>query len=145
MYAGNPKMHPNRASWSGEKVKILKKNFLSAASQRPHKEFCILKHIEAKTRWPHENVWISLKIPLKFVRKGPINNIPALVQIMSWHRPGDKQFSEPMLVFVPTHICVTRPQWVKDKTVSARLLCVLTTNQRVLDLPNFRPYFIQRQ
>ena len=56
---------------------------------------------------------ISLKIPLKFVPKGPINNIPALVQIMAWRRPGDKPLSEPMLVFVPTHICVTRPQWVK--------------------------------
>ena len=59
-----------------------------------------------------ENVWISLKIPLKFVPKGPVNNIPALVQIMAWRRPGDKPLSEPMLVFLPTHICVTRPQWV---------------------------------
>ena len=32
---------------------------------------------------------------------------------MAWRRPGDKPLSEPMLVFVPTHICVTRPQWVK--------------------------------
>ena len=60
----------------------------------------------------NENVWISLKIPLKFVPRGPINNIPALVQIMAWRRPGDKPLSEPMLVFVPTHKCVTRPQWV---------------------------------
>ena len=30
------------------------------------------------------NVWIPVKISLKFVRKGPINNIPALVQIMDW-------------------------------------------------------------
>ena len=61
----------------------------------------------------NENVWILVKIPLKFVPKGPINNIPALVQIMAWRRPGDKPLSEPMSVFVPTHICVTRPQWVK--------------------------------
>ena len=60
----------------------------------------------------NENAWISLKIPLMFVPGGPINNIPALVQIMAWRRPGDKPLSEPMLVFVPTHICVTRPQWV---------------------------------
>ena len=43
----------------------------------------------------NENVWISIKIPLKFVPKGPINNIPALVQIMAWRRPGDKPLSEP--------------------------------------------------
>ena len=60
-----------------------------------------------------ENVWIPTKISLKFVPKGPINNIPALVQIMAWRRSGDKPLSEPKLIFVPTYICATRPQWVK--------------------------------
>ena len=60
----------------------------------------------------NENVWISIKISLKFVPKGPINNIPALVQIMAWRRWGDKPLSEPMMVSLPTHKCVTRPQWV---------------------------------
>ena len=60
----------------------------------------------------NENVTISLKISLKFVPNGPINNIPALVQIMAWRRPGDKPLSEPMMIRLPTHICVTRPQWV---------------------------------
>ena len=31
----------------------------------------------------NENVWISIKILLKFVPKGPINNMAALVQIMA--------------------------------------------------------------
>ena len=62
----------------------------------------------------NENVWIPIKISLKFVRQGPINNIPALVQIMAWRRPGDKPLSGPMMVRLPAHICVTRPQWVKD-------------------------------
>ena len=61
-----------------------------------------------------ENVWIPTKISLKFVPKGPINNIPALVQIMAWRRPGDKSLSEPMMVSFLTHICVTRPQWVNQ-------------------------------
>ena len=61
----------------------------------------------------NENARISIKISLKFVAKGPINNIPVLVQIMAWRRPGDKPLSQPMVLFVPTHICVTRPQWVK--------------------------------
>ena len=52
---------------------------------------------------------------LKFVPKGPINNTPALVQIMAWRRPGDKPLSEPMMVSLPTHICVTRPQWVNKR------------------------------
>ena len=61
----------------------------------------------------NENVWIPIKISLKFVHKGQINKIPALVQIMARNRPGDKPLSEPMVVSIPTHICVTRPQWVK--------------------------------
>ena len=60
----------------------------------------------------NENVWISINISLKFVPRGPINNIPTLVQVMAWRRPGDKPLSEPMLVRLPTNICVTRPQWV---------------------------------
>ena len=60
-----------------------------------------------------ENVWISIDISLKFIPKGPIDNIPALVQIMAWRRSGDKPLSEPMVVRLPTHICVTRPLWVK--------------------------------
>ena len=32
---------------------------------------------------------------------------------MAWRRPGDKPLSEPMMVSLLTHICVTRPQWVK--------------------------------
>ena len=32
----------------------------------------------------NENIIILIEISLKFVPKGPINNIPALVQIMAW-------------------------------------------------------------
>ena len=61
----------------------------------------------------NENVWTPIKISLKFVPKVRINNIPALVQIMAWRRPGDKPLSGPMMVRLPTHICATRSQWVK--------------------------------
>ena len=63
----------------------------------------------------NENAWISFKIWLKFVAKVPVSNIPALVQIMVWCRPGDKPLSEPMMVSLLTQICVTRPQWVKEQ------------------------------
>ena len=49
---------------------------------------------------------------LKFIPQVSINNIPALVQIMAWCRSGNKPLSEPMMVILLTHICVTRPQWV---------------------------------
>ena len=51
-----------------------------------------------------------LKFSLKFVPKGPIDNISALVQKMAWRRPGDKPLSDPMMASLPTHICVTRPR-----------------------------------
>ena len=60
----------------------------------------------------NENIRISIQISLMFILNGPIYNIPALVQIMAWCRPGDKTLSEPMLARSLTHICVTRPQWV---------------------------------
>ena len=46
----------------------------------------------------NENVWVSINISLKFVPRGPFNNIPTLVQVMAWRRPGDKPLSEPMIV-----------------------------------------------
>ena len=50
----------------------------------------------------NENVWIWIRISLKFV---PINIFPASVQIMACHCPCDKP--------LPTHIRVTQPQQVK--------------------------------
>ena len=47
---------------------------------------------------------------------GVSNNIPALIRVMAWRRPGDKPLSEPMVVILLTHICVTRPQWVNLDT-----------------------------
>ena len=68
-----------------------------------------------------KNVRILIEFSLKFGPKGPINNIPALVQIMAWRRPGDKPLSEPVMVSLLTHICVTRPQWVN--TLMLRQYC----------------------
>ena len=66
----------------------------------------------------NENVWIPTKMSMNFVPKCPIDNIPALVQIMAWRRPGDKRLSEPIMVSLLTHLCVTRSQWVKRDVIS---------------------------
>ena len=60
----------------------------------------------------NENCCILITFSLKYFRNGPIDNNPALVQIMAWRRSGDKPLSEPMMISLPRHICVTRPQWV---------------------------------
>ena len=64
----------------------------------------------------NENVWFPIKISLEFAPEGLINNIPALVHIMAWRRPGDKPLSEPMMASLPTHVCVALPQWVNVQT-----------------------------
>ena len=46
---------------------------------------------------------------------------------MAWRRPGDKPLSKPMMVSLPTHICVTRPQWVKGTTVTPPRIFLGTT------------------
>ena len=88
----------------------------------------------------NENVWIPIKISLKFVPKGPINNIPALVQIMAWRCPGDKPLSEPMMFCLTTHIFVTEPQWVNIFCtfffrVAEELACI---DRRSEERPKFR-------
>ena len=87
-------------------------------------------YLELNTLWPrqngrhspdnifkciflNENAWILTRISLKCVPKGPINKIPALVQIMTWRWSGDKLLSEQMMVSLLMHICITWPQWVK--------------------------------
>ena len=45
----------------------------------------------------YENDRIPIRISLKFAPWRPIDNKAALVQVMAWHRTGDKPLSEPML------------------------------------------------
>ena len=74
-------------------------------------------HIEAETKWPpfsrrlfqvhflNENIWILIKISLKFVPKGPIYNNPALVQVMAWCQTGNKPLPDQILTqFTETYI-----------------------------------------
>ena len=64
-----------------------------------------------KRAFLNENIRVSIKISMKFVPNGRIYNNPALVQIMAWRGSGEKPLSEPTVISLLTHICVTRPQW----------------------------------
>ena len=88
----------------------------------------------------NENVWISLKISLKFVLKLQIDNIPAVILIMAWARPGDKPLSEPMLYNLLTPICVTLPQWVMQKPLIIFLISVKDRNYNVLAMLEIWPF-----
>ena len=52
------------------------------------------------TGWPPPGKFQVMKVSVKFAARGPINNMPALVQIMA----------ELMMVSLLTHIGVTLPQ-----------------------------------
>ena len=67
---------------------------------RPGQDGCHFPDDIFKCIFLNENVWIFITISQKFVPKGWINNIPALVLNQWWSS-------------LLTHICVTRPQWVK--------------------------------
>ena len=82
----------------------------------------------------NENIWISIKISLKFIAKSPINDIPALVQIMAWRRPGDKPLFEPMMVRLLMYIWVARPQWVNRNWLYYFLIDIYHTNWHCLVL-----------
>ena len=60
----------------------------------------------------NEDVWLSIKISLKFVVGVQIKNIQALVEIMAGRRPGDQSLYEPMMFRLLTHICDTRLQCI---------------------------------
>ena len=74
----------------------------------------------------NENFLILDKISLKYVPYGLIDNIASLVQIMAWRRPGDKPLSEPTMYRLPTHICVTQPQWVNLENFMQQILVDLS-------------------
>ena len=46
----------------------------------------------------NENDKILIKISLKYVPRSPIDNKPALVQVMAWRQIGDKPLSEPWCI-----------------------------------------------
>ena len=53
----------------------------------------------------NENDRIPIRISLKFVPMSPIDNKPALVQVMAWWRTGDKPLPETMLTqFTDTYM-----------------------------------------
>ena len=88
-----------------------------------------------KCIFANENIWIPIQISPKFVPKGPINNIPSLVQIMACCRSGDKPLSEPMIVSLLIHISITQPQWVYPSKVSS----IYAYESKVLESNVVRP------
>ena len=67
----------------------------------------------------NKKVWVSIKISLKCIPNGSTGNISALVQIMAWHRTGDKPLSGTMMtqltdtyMLLPASMCYLTLKWL---------------------------------
>ena len=60
-----------------------------------------------------EQFCFLINMSLKYVHRRPIDNYTVLAYFMAWCRSAAKPLYESMMVRSLTHICVTRPQWVK--------------------------------
>ena len=78
-------------------IKVEKTNTFLCFSLRPRQNGWHFPGDIFKCILFNENVWVLNKISLKFANKGLLDNNTALVQIMAWHRTGNKPLSEPMM------------------------------------------------
>ena len=102
--------------WSQRMQPIVNGNAFVPNTLTPRQNGCHFPDDIFKGIFLNGKVWVLIQISLKFVSRGPINNIPTLVQIMAWCRPNNKPLSEPLMVNFLRHVCVTRPQWVNHKS-----------------------------
>ena len=96
--ASEPRMITKVVSWRASSLQWCFQIVIPVNPLRPRQNGRPFADDTFKRIFLNENIRISTKNSLKFVPKGLINNIPALVLIMAWRRPGDKPLSEPMLV-----------------------------------------------
>ena len=70
--------------------------------------------------------FVFCRISLKFVLEVQLimiswfDNDSALVQVMAWHRTGNKPLPEPMLLSSLTHVCGSRGGWVNTGRLTAQ-------------------------
>ena len=93
------------------------------------KNWCHFTDDIVKCIFFNENVWIPFEISLKFVPKGQINNIPSLVQIMAWCRPGSKPLFEPIIA-----------SWVEKNTNDIILRVTCVWDQHSILIPRCKIY-----
>ena len=88
--------------WPGD---ALTKCIGSLNSSPPGENGCHFADNILKCIFLNEKFCIWIRISLKFISKGPIDNNWALFQVMAWCQIGDKPLPEPMLIqFINTYM-----------------------------------------
>ena len=89
--------------WCCSNVLVRKKWFLNPSTRRQNGRYFAYNIF--KCIFMNEKFHIWIWIWLKFVLRGPIDNISALVQVKAWHQTGSKPLPEPMLIlFINTNM-----------------------------------------
>ena len=118
---------------------LLIQQLVQVNTLRPRQDGCHFADDTFKRIFLNENVRISIKISLKFVAKSPMNNIPALVQIMAWRRSGDKPLSEPMMVsFLRIYASFGLNELTKYQRITL-LTFIVQMHGSLVDSPHKRP------
>ena len=74
-------------------------------SSPPGQNDCNIADDIYKHMFMNEKFCVLIEISPKFVPKDPVDNKSALVQVMAWHRTGDKPLAETILKqFTETYI-----------------------------------------
>ena len=78
----------------------------------------------------NEKYHIFIQISLRFIPKGPINNMPSMVQIMPWRHSDDNQLSDDSVVYWYIYIWNTQPWrihtlWTDDAHYNGVIMSVM--------------------
>ena len=87
----------------------------------------------------YDNFWILIEISVKYVPYGLIDNIAALVQIMTWRRTGDKPLSEPMLIYCTgtyMHNSAVTSWYIQHKYLRSKYWCLSARLQYIQSISN---------
>ena len=68
---------------------------------------------------------------------------------MAWRQPGNKPLSEPMMIILLKHICITQPQWVNTTITCENILSILSfmnknVNMCTLERQNLHTFLVLR-
>ena len=75
-------------------IQLTYPHYVSLNSSPPGQNGCQFADDLFRCIFVNEKFCILIKFSLKFVPKGPIDNIPALVQVMAWRRIGDHYLNQ---------------------------------------------------
>ena len=93
----------------------------TAVPHRSHSRAPIVHTAVPRENNEHGCVYLRCRAVCKL--PGCVEGHPwTLVDTMAWRPTGDKPSPEPMIITLLTHVCVTRPQWLKTANITSEII-----------------------